>query len=217
MKKIIVILSCGFILTAAVAAQAQSSRIYFAGYLGLSMPSNSAFSDSASATTGDIEYKNATSFGGAMGLRLYPSWRVEGEVSYRKNDIDRMDFAGGLGSFKAGGDIGSWLFMLNAYYDIDLEWDYLQPYLSAGVGMARHSAAVDDLSGLATDVEESSWNMAWQLGGGLKYRVNDALAFTGGYRYLGTSDPEFGDYETDYSGHEIRLGLEYDLPVSRGP
>lgn len=202
------------LLALAGTAQAQSSRLYFAGYMGLTKYPDLDFSDNDTPSSGSFEAKNAGTFAGALGLRLSPQWRVEAEGSYRRADLDRIEFANG-GSFKLGGDMKTWLFMLNMYYDFDLEWDYLFPYLSVGLGVARHQNDVDDVSGFAADASGDSLNLAWQLGGGLKYRLNDDLAFTGGYRWLGSTDPEIGGYEHDFGGHEIRIGLEYDLPFAK--
>src|SRR5688572_5905126 len=124
---------------AAAAAQAASGRLYFAGYLGLNTYSDAEFSESSAPASGEIELKNAISFGGALGLRLAPQWRVEAEASYRSGDLDRINIDG-AGSFKLGGDLDTWLWMLNLYYDFDFEWDFLQPYVTAGVGLAGHEA-----------------------------------------------------------------------------
>jgi len=194
------------------AAEAQSSRLYFAGYMGLNTNSPGTFKESTTPRSGEFKFDNATSYAGALGLRLDKKWRIEGEVSYRNTDFDNMNFDN-VGTFKMNGDLGTWLFMLNGYYDFDFKWKQVQPYVSGGVGIVHHSADIDDTSGLARDASDTSLGLAWQLGGGLKYRMSDDLAFTGGYRYLGTTDAEIGSYDFEYGSHEWRVGLEYDLPV----
>ncbi len=194
------------------AAKAQSSRMYFAGYMGLMTSNDREFSDSRSGTSGDFEYNNTPSFAGALGLRINPSFRLEGEVSYSNADLTQTDFSTG-GSFTTGGNLRTYLFMLNAYYDFDLEWDKISPFVTAGIGIAHHDAEIDDVSGFATDATGTDFGLAYQVGGGLKYRWSDDLAFSGGYRYLGGSDISIDSYDINYSGHEIRFGLEYDLPV----
>lgn len=192
---------------------AQSSRLYFAGYLGLNTHTENEFSESATDSSGDFEFKNAVSLAGALGLRLTPQWRLEGEISRRTADLDRADLAGG-NSFKTGGDIKTWLYMLNLYYDVDWTWKNFQPFLTAGFGLAGHEAVIDDSSGLLVDAtDDSSLGFAWQLGGGLKYRLNPDTAITSNYRYLGTQDMEVDSYDVEYTTHEFRIGLEYDLPT----
>ncbi len=193
-------------------AGAQSSRLYFAGYLGLNTFTESNFSETTTNSDGDIEYKNAVSLAGALGLRLTPQWRVEGEISRRNADADRIDFAAG-GSFELGGNLESWLYMLNLYYDFDWEWQNIRPFLTAGIGLASHEAQIDTPAGGVPAATDDSLGFAWALGGGLKYRVNPDVAITGNYRYVGTSDIEVDSYDVEYSNHEMRIGIEYDLPM----
>lgn len=192
--------------------RAQASRLYFASYLGLNTNSASDFKESTSGRSGDFQYDNSLSFAGAIGLRLNKQLRVEGEISYRTTDFDRINLSG-PGSFKMGGDLSTWLYMANAYYDFDLEWKHITPFVTAGIGVAHHNGTIDDSSGFVPDASDSSYALAWQLGGGLKYRLNDGLAFTGGYRYVGTTDIDFDSYKFEYGSHEWRVGLEWDLPV----
>lgn len=199
-------------LCSASLAYAQASRIYLAGYLGLNLSRGDEISESTSNLSGSYDRSHAATFAGALGLRLNNSWRVEGEVSYRRPDMDRIDFDG-AGSFDLGGDLGSWLYMVNLYYDFNYVWNNFRPFVGAGIGLAWHDATIDDISGLAVDASNDSLDLAWQLGGGLKYRIDDGLAFTGNYRYIGTTDLDIMSYNADYSAHEIRLGVEYDIPV----
>ncbi len=218
MRRLILFLIVFTMLAAGFAgsARAQASRIYFAGYLGLNHSPALNFSESVTPSRGDIEIQDSPTFAGALGLRLSPQWRVEGELSYRSAGADKISFSGGApAAATLGGDLKTWLLMLNVFYDFNLKWDYLNPYLTAGIGLARNSARFDDTSANNIDASDTTMNMAWQLGGGLKYRVKKDLALTGGYRYLGMTSPEIGSYTVDYSGHEFRLGVEYDLPVSR--
>ena len=203
------------VLASAGTAHAQNSRLYVSGYMGLNIPTEHEFGESTTTRSGDIETDNTFSFAGALGLRLSPTWRIEAEVSYRNNDIDRVDFqtAGG-GSQKLGGEHSTTLYMANIYYDFDFEWQNLYPFLSAGIGLAWHNVDIEDSTGLLLDASDSSIGFAWQLGSGLKYRLSENTALTGGYQYIGTSDLEIDTYDLDYSSHELRIGLEYDIPVS---
>jgi len=202
-----------FAFTAA-GAMAQSSRLYLAGYMGLNITSESQFIESSTPARGAIEFENGASFAGALGLRLSKNLRVEGEVSYRKADISNVDFSN-AGSFNMNGDIATWLWMANVYYDFDVSWKNFEPFVGAGLGLAHHTGTIHDSSGLARDASDSSYGLAWQLGGGAKYRVSPDMAFVGGYRWLGSTDAQFDSYEMEYGGHEIRFGIEYDIPVSR--
>lgn len=200
------------LMLAPAGAQAQSSRLYFAGYLGLNTFGESGFSETTRNREGEIEFKNAFSIAGALGLRLTPQWRIEGEISRRNAKLNNIDFEGG-GNFKLGGEIASWLYMMNFYYDIDWAWKDFQPFLTAGLGFAAHEAAIYDNSGLAVNATDDTLGFAFQLGGGMKYRLNPDTALTGNYRYIGANDLEIDSYDLEYTSHEWRIGLEYDLPM----
>lgn len=206
-----VMLLVGFV--AVSDAQAQSSRVYFAGYLGTTSFSDFDFEERTTPASGTISVNNAPSFAGALGLRLNRQFRIEGEVSYKKGTLDNISLATG-GQADLGGELSTWGTMLNVYYDFDVPWR-IQPYVGAGVGFAWHNAQINDVAGFTVNEEESDTGLLWQLGGGLKYRVNPDLAFTGSYRYIGASDLGFGAFDIDYGGgHELRVGLEYDLPIA---
>lgn len=196
-------------LAPALQAAAQSSRLYFAGYLGLNTFSNQGY-DNVAGGGGEVSIDNAPMLAGALGVRLDRQARIEAEVSYRNAPFGRIA-AGNGANGDLGGQIKTWALMLNGYYDFDFEWDHIQPFVTVGLGVAHHEGEIDDVSGITGDASGRSLNLAWQAGTGLKYRVRDDLAFTGGYRYFGTTDLGLKDASIEYSSHEFRLGLEYDL------
>ncbi len=188
---------------------AQTSRLYFAGYMGLNTTGDNEFSESSQDLKGDFEYDNAPTFAGALGFRFSRKFRAEAELSYRKKDLDKVDLSSS-GRAKIGGEMKTWMMMVNGYYDFDEIWS-TQPYLTVGFGLAHHEGEIDSNGSGLLDSSQDSMGLGWQLGGGLKYRVNPDLALTGGYRYLGSSDIKFDTYEIEYSAHEFRVGLEYDF------
>ena len=193
-------------------AHAQTSRIYFAGYLGLHKTNDLEFSESATPGTGDLETDNATTFAGALGMRLNRQVRLEAELGYRNTEFKAMDVAG-TGSFGAGGELESTLALVNLYYDFDVPWQ-VQPYVGGGIGYGWHSGEINSGAGSGlTNASGSDSNVLWNAAAGIKYRPRRDFAFTAGYRYLDSLDLNIGNYEMDYGGHEFRLGVEWDLPV----
>ncbi len=186
--------------TLAKTALAQSSRIYMAGYLGLSKLSDANMS--SSSINGLARYDNNMSFAGALGLRLNYNLRIEAEASYASNNFARLD------NIELGGDISRMSVMLNGYYDFDVPWD-IRPFLSAGIGMHRFKGDIRS-SSIANDTGDDA-ALGWSMGGGLKYRISDDMAITGSYRYLGSTDIKIGAYDIEYNNHEFRIGIEYDL------
>lgn len=202
------------LIAASMPVQAQTSRLYISGYMGLNLPREGAFDDGRTGQSGDIEMSNGMALAGALGVRIDQKWRVEAEASLRTVEMSQIDFASGA-SGSASGELTSWLFMLNGYYDFDTEWQGFQPFATAGIGIVHHTGEIDDRSIFNADVSDNSMGYALQFGGGAKYRVNPDMAITTGYRYLMTSDIKWEDYDLAYSSHEIRVGLEYDIPVRR--
>lgn len=205
-----------FLLLAALfgpahSAYAQTSSLYFAGYLGLSTFNDQDFSENTVPAAGDLEFKNGMNFAGALGIRISEVLRLEAEVNYGRTDIDRADLGNGA-SIELGGELTSYIGMVNIIYDFNVPWD-VRPFLTAGLGYGFFEGEVNDGTGTLSNISEDSDGLVYQVGGGLKYRVSPVMALTGGYRYLGADDLDFDSYNIDYSSHEFRIGLEYDLPA----
>lgn len=192
-------------------ANAQTSRLYFAGYLGLNTYNDLAFSESTTGSAGDIELDSTQSFAGALGIRLSPQLRLEGELSYRNAGFSSADISG-VGTFPGAGEIDSTIAMASLYYDFDVPWK-IQPYIGAGLGYGWHGGAINDTSGTLPGAVVDDSTIMWNGALGFKYRPRTDFAFNVGYRYLGSEDLSVSSYETEYGSHEFRLGVEWDFPV----
>ena len=206
MKKTTFLLCSVFMasLFAASLSYAQSSRVYMAGYMGLSKLPDLDLADNS--FDGDASFKNNMSFAGALGLRLNYNLRLEGELSYSKNEF--INARSGADSHDLTGDMSRLSTMVIGYYDFDVPWS-VRPFVSAGMGF--HKFKGDLASATLRDDSGDDVTFGWTMGGGMKYRMADDMAVTGSYRYIGSSDVELGSYEMEYSNHEFRVGLEYDL------
>lgn len=194
-------------------AHAQTSRLYFAGYAGLNTFNDQPFEESTGNTSGELGLNNGQTFAGALGIRLSQFFRAEAELSYGKSTFTSIRHDNG-GLSKLGGQMKSYLSMLNIYYDFDVPTWQLQPFVSAGAGFYWHEGQIADGAGPAVDLSSGDASgIAWQLGGGLKYRITPDFALSGGYRYVDGTDLDMGSYKIDYGAHEFRVGFEYDLPI----
>jgi opacity protein-like surface antigen len=192
-------------------ARAQTSRLYFAGYLGVNMAPEQDYVDATGGQTGTFGFSNATEFAGALGVRVNRQLRFEAEAGFTSQDFANADIQG-TGEVNASGKLDRSLYLINAYYDLDVPWTFT-PYVGAGAGLARFDGKIDSQGGTFTQANDSTTVPALQLGGGLKYRLRPDLALTGGYRYVTTSDLDIGSYDIEYDTHEFRVGLEWDFPV----
>nr|VFK18188.1 MAG: Outer membrane protein beta-barrel domain-containing protein [Candidatus Kentron sp. LPFa]VFK33764.1 MAG: Outer membrane protein beta-barrel domain-containing protein [Candidatus Kentron sp. LPFa] len=83
-----------------------------------------------------------------------------------------------------------------------------RPYLSGGVGLARHK--VRNKTG-----SEKDTRFAYQVGVGIMHDLDDDTSVFIGYRYLNTSDAKYsidsGYEKVDYGLHEVQIGLRYSF------
>lgn len=192
-----------------------AKKLYFAGFLGLNSYLKADYDDNHTPVSGTLEFHNGTMMAGALGLRLTPEFDAEAEIAYRKTDVSNLNIEG-LGRVDMGGEVGSWTAMINGVWNFDTPW-VVQPFLTGGVGVTFQSGEFDDVTGVSYDASDDDVGLAYALGGGLRYPVRDGMAFTGSYRYYGTSDLDFRDTTISYASHEFRLGLEYELGPVKVP
>ena len=76
--------------------------------------------------------------GGAVGYRFSRCFRFEGELSYRRNNLDRLIVRGDLGklTLAADGHLSSFAYMGNAFFDLPLSC-IVSPYVGVGLGGLR--------------------------------------------------------------------------------
>jgi opacity protein-like surface antigen len=210
MKKFLPIALLAALFLFPFSAEAQTKRLYFAGYAGLSLNSDVDFSEPTTPSSGTYEADNSFNFAGALGLRFNRNFRMEAELSYRGSDIPAAN-VNGTGNVPLNGQLDSTVLLINGYYDFNIRDWKTQPYVTAGLGVGRHAADITDPGAFTQSVDDTTYNLMWNVGTGVKYRVKDNLAWTAGYRYLDGSDIDVGGTDLSFSSHEIRIGLEWDL------
>jgi len=205
MKRLIVVavLALVFITTSAHAAD---KGMYVAGNLGISLLSDADVEQSGFPTV-EASFDLGFNIGGAIGYD-YGNIRAEGEITYRRNDIDEISVLGFI--FPAGGDVSSLGFMVNGYYDFHSANSPVAPYLGVGIGLAN--VMVDASIGGIPLLDDDAWVFAYQFMAGIGYEISPTTALTVGYRYFQTSDasfpdPGFPDVEVDAQSHEFNFGV----------
>ena len=151
--------------------------------------------------------------------RAWGNFRLEGEFSYRKNDLDAVDVktltvAGvvftALGTAALEGDTSSLGFMANGWYDFDTGTPWV-PFVGAGVGVAKINIDIESVAGITTIYDESDTVLAFQVGAGVGYNVTPKTTVSLSYRFFGTADPEFDDgvdkIDAEYFSHNVMVGL----------
>jgi opacity protein-like surface antigen len=143
-------------------------------------------------------------FEGTVGYD-FGMFRAEGEIGYRKNDVDKFSAFGV--SVAGSGDIDTLSFMVNGYFDIETQ-SGLTPFFGAGIGYAKISANDFSVGGIDIGSEDDTV-LAYQFGIGTGYSVTESLIIDLGYKYFVTEDPEFGDTKVEYNSHNIAIGIRY--------
>ena len=198
-----------FLITAACAMTLSISSIafsaegpYVSGNLGLAIPSDSDIED----TVLTLESDNGLAFGVAIGQEFTGNIRLEAEIAYQENDLDKASISG-LGSADIIGDTSSLALLLNGYYDFKNESAFT-PFISGGIGMAKVDVSNISLPGFGpVTLSDDDTVFAYQIGAGLGYAINEKVSLDVKYRYFGTSDPEFELATAEYSSHNVYAGI----------
>lgn len=169
---------------------------------------------------------------GAVGYGLGEGLRIEGELGYRKNDLEEMTVRepGSLvailppgappaalkGTQQLDGEISAVTLTANLYYDFDTGTVW-RPYAVGGLGFSRISASAKSKATGTTLVDDKDTVFAYQIGTGIGYRLNrqsDRSAVVSlDYRYFGTADSTFAGattgtkFDAELSGHYVGVSV----------
>lgn len=141
-------------------------------------------------TGNDLE--NGGSYDLSIGYQFAPMVRAELEGAYRNTDIEG-----------APGDADTYTAMLNAFWDFKNDTRFT-PYIMGGLGWSWQHVDTTGFDG--TDNA-----FVYQLGAGASYNLTQNWALTADYRWVDTSDYDFGfaGGDEDYASHELRAGVRY--------
>lgn len=204
-KNILMITGCSILLSISSIAYSAEGP-YVSGNLGIAIPSDSEVTDSTvPGITLDIESDSGLAVGGAVGYDFGNNTRLEGEIAYQKNDLDKASLLGV--DVALTGDTSSLALLLNGYYDFANESAFT-PFISAGLGFAQ--VEINDFnvpgSGLPSESDDDTV-FAYQVGAGVGYAVNEKITVDVKYRYFATSDLDIDTTTVEYSGHIFFAGI----------
>ena len=195
------ILSLGLFLTHIPNVRAEGSGIYVGGSAGLTLRSDTLLT-SPTLGTQVMKFSPGYTFSGFAGYDFGNNFRLEGELSYRENEIR-------TGGGKDPQALTSSL-MLNGYYSIPSKTS-LSLYLGGGIGAA--TAQLETISlGVVIDADENVF--AYQLETGVDWSFNPKVSFSLGYRFFDTAEPEFAlstgqRFKMDLANHEFVFKMRY--------
>ena len=186
-------------------AGAADPDLYFSGKAGLTMPADSSVHFDAGLDA-EFEYDPGFSFAAAIGGQISDSMRIEPEISYQKNDLDKASSGGG--SVSVNGDASALAFMTNLYYDF-LHQARATPYIGGGIGFAK--VEVSDITSPAAPgyyIEGDKDSVfCYQASAGVAWAVGSSMVMDLSYRYFATEDPDFEISETEFASHNFYVGI----------
>ena len=121
-------------------SNAEESKAYISGSVGLSMPTSKFNYDEYHQNTvvDPVKLKNSMNFGAAVGYKLSDNFRTELAFNYFNNFKYKADVKSNPGSTLNQSN-KSMAFFLNGFYDIK-EMNGFIPYITAGFGFSENNA-----------------------------------------------------------------------------
>ncbi len=163
----------GAVALVGLAGTAQAEAWYVSGGLGLNLTHEGDANGGNDSITYDLGYGLLA----AVGFKAANGLRVEGEWSYRKNDVDEIS------GVPSGFEAGSWALMVNAFYDFRIQGNFT-PYFGGGLGVAE--VTFDNVG------EYSDTEIALQIGAGAGFDLAPDLVMSVDYRLFGTDNIGLG-------------------------
>lgn len=201
-----------FLMAPAMAAQAQ--EYYLDLHIGYSRVENGDLESTGATAIG--EYADQQAFGGSLGFVDMSGIRLEGELTYRANDIDA------IGGAPAKGRFSSLALMANLLYEMEIGgggygfdgggyWP-VRPYIGIGGGGMQYSMNATFTLGAADSIDDSTYALAWQGIVGAGWALSESSILTLDYRYVvsenvGLSDTGGAAFEIDAAQATLMLGL----------
>jgi opacity protein-like surface antigen len=183
--------------------------LYVSGNIGFAMASDSDITDSTvPGVTVNTEFDTGLAFGAALGYD-FNRFRAEGEISYQKNDIDKIGSPGVI--LDATGDAKALSFLINGYYNF-INSSAFTPYISAGIGFAQVEFNDLDISSLGfSGSNDEDTVFAYQIGIGVGYAVTEKVTIDVKYRYFGTEDSEYDTTKAEFASNNFLFGVRYNF------
>jgi len=184
-------------------------------YVGVLLGGNALMSAKSSDSLGNfsLEFNPALQGSAMVGWDFEPGnpvgeGRVELEYTRRSNPLDKVKFA--EGSFNGSGNLTADSLLIN-FFGVYRYNSILSPYFGLGFGAARIKASDLRVAGYPL-ASGSDTVFAGQAGLGVDFALTKHLSIDLGYRFFGTSRPEFKEadghtFKMDYFSHSTVLGL----------
>ncbi|UCH75266.1 MAG: outer membrane beta-barrel protein [Rhodospirillales bacterium] len=160
-------------------------------------------------------YEHRPGFGGTFGYLSENNVRIESELTWRGNDVDKV-----AGTNDAG-RMTNLNLMLNLLYELEIggggryglgRRTPLRPYIGIGGGGGRYTLEIVPNLAAAPLVDDKSYALSYQGIVGLGIEIAESAMLTLDYRYLVSENVKFTDasatpFEVDFVQSTFMLGL----------
>ncbi|MFK7887942.1 MAG: OmpW family protein [Gammaproteobacteria bacterium] len=207
------ILATALIFTASSAHAQRDSDFYASAVAGIGFLGSEdlTYRDDLSTSTAEGDFEASIAAGGTVGYYVNEQWRIEGELMYRRNELEPVTIDG-IGAATEG-DFASLSAVVSALYDFKpFGNDRLTAYVGAGIAFVQEIDIDFEIEGVETSFESDELGLQLQFGA--RYDINESLFIDAGVRYLTLSGAEMefpSDtsrvVEADYSPFTISAGL----------
>lgn len=163
-------------------------------YFGLFGGAN--FADQVRLGNVNTDVKTGYLLGGSIGLETCYGFRIEGEVTYRRNTLHKLKIRHFDISFDQPGHgaLNSVSYMANVIYDFN-DCFCFKPYLGLGLGYAHTNAELHvDQDGEFFKVTGHKNGFAWQAIAGVGYAVMECADLILEYRYYKPNVKRYNDH-----------------------
>jgi opacity protein-like surface antigen len=179
---------------------------YISTQMGGSFLADSNMSDWSDTWT--LEFEPGFASGFAAGFN-FGAFRIEGELGYQNNEIDKYkvngyEYGDSYSGHVSSGEMTANSFLGNIYLDF-VNPSNVTPYITAGVGTAR--VELNDF--FTQDYDDTV--LAYQVGAGLGFQINPHMTIDLKYRYFTTEDPDFEGLKADLASHNVYCGFRYNF------
>ncbi|HEY5514176.1 MAG TPA: outer membrane beta-barrel protein [Geomonas sp.] len=190
---------------------------YMSAFIGVAVPTNTdvtGFDVGAGDLNDRVEFDPGINIGATGGFD-YGFVRLEGELSYKHGEINRVVEINGTRYTNIDGSVGALAVLGNIFLDLHNP-SPVTPYLGGGVGFAAmHQSDTFGTSPSRNRAElyqsDDDTVFAYQAGVGLEIALSRMLSLDVGYRYFGTSKATFTGPDTEnelkFESHNAAVGL----------
>jgi len=206
MKKILVATAFGaLLLSSSIGAFAADGKAYVGASAGLFMLEDSKLTNNGGTATGSFDTGYTVS--GAVGYAFGNGLRLEGEISRRGADFDKIAERG-FADVKVDSEVHATSFMANAFFDIKSQ-SIVTPYFGGGIGISNVGIGRGKVQGTTVWDSDDDTVFAYQVGAGVGFDLTKNVTLDLGYRYFATEKAKFEFTDAEVASHNVTVGVRY--------